>query len=61
MAGGVVVLTDQRGSTTKEGVGTGRDDDTLGFTLFTGGTSEKMRRSRYERKEVDQENDKKKN
>ena len=32
---GVVVLTDQRGSATEESVGTGRDDDTLGFTLFT--------------------------
>ena len=36
VAGGVVVLADQRGGTSKEGVGTGGDDDTLGFTLLTG-------------------------
>ena len=33
---GIVVLTDQRGSTTEEGIGTGGDDDALGFTLLTG-------------------------
>ena len=38
---GVVVLTDQRGGTSEEGIGTGRDDDTLGLTLFTGRAAEK--------------------
>jgi hypothetical protein len=41
VTGGVVVLTDQRGGTSKEGVGTGRDDDALGFTLLTGRTAAK--------------------
>ena len=38
----VVVLTDEGGSTTEEGVGTGGDDDTFGFTLFTSGTRETL-------------------
>ena len=33
---GVVILTEQRGDMSEEGIGTGRDDDTLGLTLFTG-------------------------
>ena len=33
---GIVVLTDQRSSTSEEGVCTGRDDNTLCFTLLTG-------------------------
>ena len=36
MAGGVIVLTDEVGGTTKERVGTGGDDDTLSLTLLTG-------------------------
>jgi hypothetical protein len=40
VTGLVVVLTDEGSSSTKEGVGTGRDDDTLGLSLLTGGTRE---------------------
>jgi hypothetical protein len=40
VTGLVVVLTDKGSSSTKEGVGSGRDDDTLGFSLLTGGTRE---------------------
>ena len=36
MAGGVVVLTDEVGSTTEERVGTGGVDDTPGISLLTG-------------------------
>lgn len=36
----IVVGADEGGGSTEEGVGTGRDDDTLGFTLLTGGTGE---------------------
>ena len=36
VASGIVVLTDQRSSTSEEGVCTGRDDNTLCFTLLTG-------------------------
>ena len=36
VASGIVVLADQRGGTSEESIGTGRDDDTLGFTLLTG-------------------------
>ena len=38
---GVVVLTEQRGDMSEEGIGTGRDDNTLGLTLFTGRAAEK--------------------
>ena len=38
---GVVVLTKQRGDMSEEGIGTSRDDDTLGLTLFTGRAAEK--------------------
>ena len=38
----VVVLSDKGGSSTEEGVGTGRDDDTLGLSLLTGGTRETL-------------------
>ena len=34
VTGGVVVLTDERGSTTEESVGTGGNDDTLSLTLL---------------------------
>ena len=36
VTGRVIVLADQRGSTSKEGVGAGGDDDTLCLTLLTG-------------------------
>ena len=38
---GVVILTEQRGDMSEEGIGTGRDDDTLSPTLFTGQAAEK--------------------
>lgn len=38
----VVVLTHKGGGSTEEGVGTGRDNDPLGFTLFTGGAGETL-------------------
>ena len=38
---GVVVLTEQKGDMSEEGIGTSRDDDTLGLTLFTGRAAEK--------------------
>lgn len=40
VTGLVIVGTDKGGGSTEEGVGTGGDDDTLGLTLFTGGTGE---------------------
>ena len=40
MPGGIIVLTDQRSSTTKESVGTSGDDNTFSFTLFARGTPE---------------------
>ena len=40
---GVVVLTDQRSSASEEGIGTGRDDDTLSLTLLTGRTAGKTK------------------
>ena len=38
---GIIVLTEQRGNMSEEGIGTGRDDDTLGLTLFMGRAAEK--------------------
>ena len=38
---GVIVLTKQRGNMSEEGIGTSRDDDTLGLTLFMGRAAEK--------------------
>jgi len=35
---GIIILTDKRGSTTKESVGASGDDNTLSLTLFTDGT-----------------------
>jgi hypothetical protein len=40
MASGIVILADQGGGATKEGVGTGGDDDTFSFTLLASGTPE---------------------
>jgi len=42
VTGLVVVGTDKSSSTTEEGVCSGGDDDTLSFTLFTGGTGEAL-------------------
>lgn len=42
VTGLVVVLTDEGGSSTEEGVGTGGDDNTLGLSLLTGGTRETL-------------------
>jgi len=38
VASGIIILTDKRGSTTKESVGASGDDNTLSLTLFTDGT-----------------------
>lgn len=38
VTGGVVILTDEGGSATEKGVGTRRDDNGFGFTLFAGGS-----------------------
>jgi hypothetical protein len=38
VAGGVIVLTNEGGSTTEESVGTGGDDDTLSLTLLASRT-----------------------
>ena len=43
VTGGVVVPTDQGGSTFEESVDTGRDDNTLCFTLLTGRTAGKIK------------------
>lgn len=40
VTGGFIVLADKSGSATEESVGTGGNDDTFGFTLFAGGTTE---------------------
>jgi hypothetical protein len=40
VTGSVVVLTDEGGSTTEEGVGAGRDNDTLSLTLLANGATE---------------------
>jgi len=37
VASGIIILTDKRGSTTKESVGASGDDNTLSLTLFTDG------------------------
>jgi hypothetical protein len=41
MTGGVVVLSDKSGGSSKEGVGTSRDDDTLGLSLLAGRSAAK--------------------
>ena len=38
VTGSVIVLADERGSTTEESVGTSGDDDTLSFTLLASRT-----------------------
>jgi hypothetical protein len=40
---GVIVLSDERGGTTEESVGTSGNDNTLGFTLFASGTAKKKK------------------
>ena len=42
VTGLVVVLSDKGGSSTEEGVGTGRDDDTLALSLLTGRAGEAL-------------------
>ena len=43
VTGSIIILTDQRSGATEESVGTCGDDDTLGFTLLTGRTAEKVK------------------
>jgi len=40
MAGGVVVLANEGGGATEEGIGTSGNNDTFSFTLFTSGAPE---------------------
>jgi len=39
MASGLVILSDERSGTTEESVGTGGNDNALGFTLFASGAT----------------------
>ena len=39
VAGGIIILANERRSTTEESVGTGGDDNTLSFTLFASRTT----------------------
>ena len=43
VTGGVIVLANERSSTTEEGVGAGRDNDTLSLTLLASGTAIEFR------------------
>jgi hypothetical protein len=42
VSGGIVVRSYQSSGTTEESIGTSGNDDTLGFSLFTGGSGETL-------------------